>query len=208
MASTKQAKPAGADAAARQTPPPSPSAEERVPGNGIQRNAAPQLEPTGLEQAEFVRTTWCATLAQGVRPEHLLDPAFWAHHAHRLAPWAKIEVRAIDGTWYGEYIVTDCSRSWAKVKPTLGPVHLTTKDVSLSQAQAEDDVSTETEIARLAKLCKVDFTPSTKWRVVRDADKVTLTQGKSTRDDAEKWLRAHVLHELGKGKHPDEVVAA
>lgn len=183
----------------------SPSPKERVPGNGVARGKLTQLDPGKLEQAEFVRTAYCATVPQGVRPEHLADPAFWAHHAAKLSPWAKIEVRAEDGSWYGEFIVLDCSRTWAKVHPVVGPVFLTTGDMSLTQAEG---VSIDKDISEKAKGYKVEFTPTTRWRVVRVSDSAAVDSNRVTRDDAEKWLRAHIMHELGKGPHPNEVVPA
>lgn len=181
--------------------PPSPSAQPRAADNGVRRDANAQLQPGKLEQAEFIRQLWTATVPHGVSPDDVLEPGFWALYAAQFSPWAKVEVRAEDGTWYGEYIVADCSRTWAKLKPIVGPIRLTTADVSLTQ-------SSDIEIAERCRLYDVTHRGSRKWTVVRKADGAVMTEGKSAREDAEKWLLAHVRHEIGKGPNPNEVVPA
>jgi hypothetical protein len=192
-----------------QAAPPSPSPAPRRPDNGVTRGAKPQLEPGQMEQAEFMRATWFATVPHGTQPEALLDPTFWAHHAVRLQPRARVEVWAADGSWMAECVVLDCSRTWAKVVPVIGPVRFTTQDVSLTQAAVADaEQALELEISKVAKGYDVEFNATDKWRVVRKGDKVVMTKMRNQRDEAEKWLRAHALHELGKGKPADEVVPA
>jgi hypothetical protein len=63
----------------------------------------------------------------------LLVPAFWAHHALKLKPLDEIRAHAEDGTWLANYVVLDCSRTWAKVQQ-LSLHRLTTADVAQTQA--------------------------------------------------------------------------
>ena len=73
----------------------------------------PRLGPTAFAPAEFRRTVYSGTAERGIRPEDVLDPAYWAYHAANLKPWDRVDIRGEDGTWYGEYLVLDCSRTWA-----------------------------------------------------------------------------------------------
>jgi len=53
-----------------------------------------QLPPNDLQQLEQVSLAYDAVVRQGVRPEDVLVPGFWAHHAVKLRPFDEIRVRA------------------------------------------------------------------------------------------------------------------
>lgn len=114
-----------------------------------------------LQGAEYERLVFSATAHLGTVPEDLLAPEYWAHVANHMKPWAKIEARAEDGTWYAEYLVLDVGRTWAKVK-LLSQHSLTTKDVSISQS---NNIGLE-----------VRFRGARKWSVVRTADASVMAE--------------------------------
>jgi len=160
-----------------------------------------QLAPNELHLFEHVSQRYDAKIAQGVTPEDMLVPAFWAHHAVKLRPMDEIRARAEDGTWVATLLVLDCSRTWAKVQ--LIQVHkLTTGDVALSQAS-------ETQIQEFIGTHLVTYRGPHKWSVVRRADKNVLAEGMEQKDTASVWLEAHARSTIGVPAAPKaEPVAA
>lgn len=151
----------------------------------------PTLGPVDFAQAEYESTRYVAKIEQGIAPETLLDPNYWAHHSHKLRPWDQIEARAKDGTWMAEFVVTDCSRTWAKLKQ-LTFYTLTTGDVAISQASDQ-------EITERAHEYRVIHRGPRGWSVVRVADKTVMHEEEPLREGAEAWLTNHVALEV-KGK--------
>lgn len=131
--------------------------------------------PNALQLAEHGRNPWYLKVAKGVQPEDLLEPAFWANHSGKLAPYDKIEVRAEDGTWYQELIVMDSSRAWARVKPLIPAVRFSTSDVSQSET-----VQTQFEVMHRGPRG---------WSVVRTKDREVMHDGEKLRGGAEQWLK-------------------
>ena len=148
-----------------------------------------QLQPNELANFDYVSTRHDAKVQQGVRPEHVLVPAFWAHHAVKLKPFDEIRVRAEDGTWMATYVVLDCSRTWAKVKQ-LSLHQLGTADVALTQAS-------ESEVKAFAAQHNIVHRGPHKWSVVRKADKAVLTEGLAQKDEATAWLDRHAREQVG-----------
>lgn len=142
----------------------------------------PQLAPGDFALFDHVSTRYDALIAQGVSPEQLVNPAFWAHHAVRLRPMDEIRARAADGTWMAQLVVLDCSRTWAKVK-LLRMDHLTTADVALTEASIAE---------RKAFIDGHDIVlrGQHKWCVVRRQDKVVVQEDLGTKDAAKAWLEA------------------
>jgi hypothetical protein len=134
------------------------------------------LTHTNLKEAEFVRPVYCATIPIGTLPEDLLKPEYWAHVATHLRPWARIEARAEDGTWFAEYIVLSVDRTWARVR-MLGKYNLTNNDVSLSQAEKVTQSGFE-----------VKWRGAAKWSVIRKADSAVLKEGMD-REEADLALK-------------------
>jgi hypothetical protein len=142
----------------------------------------PQLAPGDFSLFEHVSTRYDALIAQGVEPEQLTNPAFWAHHSVRLKPMDEIRARAVDGTWMAELVVLDCSRTWAKVK-MLRIERLTTSDVALTQAsQAERQAFIDAH--------EVKLRGPHKWSVIRKQDRVVVQEDLATQDAAKTWLEA------------------
>ncbi len=158
-----------------------------------------QLAPTGLEAFEYVSTRHSAKIAQGVDPDELLKPAFWAHHAMKLKPLDEIRAHAEDGTWLANYVVLDCSRTWAKVQ-LLSFHRLTTADVSQTQASA-------TEVETFKDQHKVVHRGPHKWSVVRKADNAVIFEGFAVKDEASAQLDKHARDQVGGAAKTDAVAA-
>lgn len=142
--------------------------------------AVPQLGPNELYLFEAVSLTYDAVIAQGVSPEQIMAPEFWAHHGVKLRPWNEIRARAEDGTWMAKLLVTDCSRTWARVH-MLELHKLTTSDVSLSQAS-------EAEVQKRIALHLVKHSQGRMWHVVRKSDGAVIQENIAEKDTAIAWL--------------------
>lgn len=147
-----------------------------------------QLQPGALELFDHVSLRYDATIQQGIGPEELEKPAFWAHHALKMRPMQEIRARAEDGTWIAYCIVLDCSRTWAKVQ-TLSVHRLTTGDVALTQASNE-------ELKAFKEAHVVVFRGARKWSVKRKADNSLLVEDVETKDAAETWLDQHAREQV------------
>jgi hypothetical protein len=121
------------------------------------------LTITNLKEAEFVRPVYCATIPIGTLPDDLLKPEYWAHVATHLRPWARIEARAEDGTWFADLLVLSVDRTWARVR-MLGRYNLTSQDVALTQSE---------QITGF----EVKWRGAAKWSVIRKADSAVLKEG-------------------------------
>lgn len=140
---------------------------------------APILTADRLKGAEFDRIVHTANPPAGHTLEHMLSPAYWAHVAPKLRPWDKVEIRAEDGTYFAEFLVLACDRTWAKMH-VLRWDDLTTQDVSLSAAQPA------------ASAYEVKHNPTLHWHVVRKADRQLMHRDAQTAEDAQTWLREHL----------------
>lgn len=141
----------------------------------VEERKVEPMGPNGLQLAEHRRNLWAIECAKGVEPDDLLEPSYWTHHAGKLAPFDKIEARAIDGLWYQEFIVSDSSRAWARVKPLTDVVRFANTDVSQSQAAPSD--------------YEVMHRGPRKWSVIRKKDRAVMFEEGSQRDAAEGWLK-------------------
>lgn len=138
----------------------------------------PMIDPGRVRLAEYDRNIWIANAEHGRTPQELLDPAYWSLKSAHFQPYDQIEARAEDGSWVAYYIVTDTSRTWARVVLDR-IVKLTTGDVSLSQAQA----SVKHEVKWKG--------PQNKYSVIRIADSVDIQHGFKSAEAAHVWLREH-----------------
>ena len=139
-----------------------------------------RLSPSGITPAEGVRVVWAATAAYGVTKADIEDPAYWAHVASKLRPKARIEVYAEDDSFYAEYIVTSCDKTWAKVA-LLTYVDFT-KVANVTEDQAKG----------IADGYEIAFRGPKKWSVLRKSDRSVLQEGLHSRDDGNKWLAVHL----------------
>ena len=138
-----------------------------------------KLNPTDFHLAESHHHRWAVMVEQGITKENLSDPSFWSHVSIKLRPWNHIEVYAKDGTFYAEYLVLACDRTWAKVRQL---VYLSLTDTDMSQ--------TEAEIITEGYDCK--FRGPRKWSVIRIADNAVLQENMHTQDEAKLWLKGHL----------------
>ena len=148
----------------------------------IKDKPLPQLAPGDFALFEHVSTRYDALIAQGVTPEQLMNPAFWAHHAVKLKPMDEIRARAADGTWVASLMVLDSSRTWAKVK-MLQLDHLTTGDVALTEASL-------TERRAFIDAHEVKLRGPHKWSVIRKQDRVVVQEDLGTKEAAQAWLES------------------
>lgn len=133
-----------------------------------------QLGAANFKPAEFIRAVHAATIPVGTLPEDLLNPAYWAHIATQMKPWDIVEARALDGTWYAEYLVLDVGRTFAQCH-MLSHHNLTSQDVALT---------------KLNNLSPFDVRwrgPAAKWSVVRKSDNSVMSEG-MTKDGAIAWI--------------------
>lgn len=143
----------------------------------IERKIEP-LYTSNIKPAEYIRSCHAATIPINTKPEDLLNPAYWAHVANELKPWGRVEARAIDGTWFAEYLVLDVGRAWAKMH-LLAKYNLTSAEESLSEANTQTGL-------------KVTWRGGDrKWSVVRETDSAVMVEGLG-KDEAQAWLDKHI----------------
>lgn len=135
------------------------------------------LSPSCLYQAEYERTPWRVKVPEGISPEVLMQPNYWAHVAGRFRPMALIEAYAENGSWYAEFIVVDCASTWAKLALKF-PV------VQLHQEVATDDVPDGYDIAWKG--------PMLKWCVIRKTDNQRIYEKAADKAAALVQLSAHM----------------
>lgn len=136
---------------------------------------SPQITPNRMRLAEFDRHEWVANAELGVTVEDIQDPGYWSHMAAQLKPYDHIEVRSEDGTWIAFLIVMGCDRTWAKVAIDR-VLKLTTKDVSMSQAQRHSTVWKG---------------PQHRFAVIRTSDSEIVKSGFQTKQEADSWTLEH-----------------
>lgn len=149
------------------------------PAEGVKAPPRPVLNVDRLRGAEYERVIHVATPGEGHKLEDMIDPAYWAHVGPKLKPYDRIEVRAEDGTFYGELLVLACDRTWAKVH-VLNWWELSTQDVAI------------TEAAKASSKFEVRHTPGMRWHVVRKEDRQIMHRDCQTRAEANTWLTEHL----------------
>ena len=159
-----------------------------------------QLAPGAMQQFEQASQRYDAEIAIGVKPEELLKPAFWAHHALKLRPWDEIRARAVDGTWTANYVVLDTSRTFARVHQ-LSLHRLTTGQVAETQAS-------EQEVTAYIAEHDIRYRGSHKFSIVRKADAAIVEEGLATKADAEKRLETIARQHVGGAAAQREAITA
>ena len=136
---------------------------------------SPTLQPERMRLAEYDRQDWVINCEPEITVEDILEPGYWAHVAQLMKPYDHIEARAEDGTWVADLVVTGCDRTWAKVA-LKQQYHLTSKDVSLSQANKHE----------------VQWKgPQLRWATVRTDDRAIVKAGFQTKEEAGAWTKEH-----------------
>lgn len=134
-----------------------------------------QVSPARLQVSDYEMTTFTLTVEKGTTKEDLINPAFWAHIAVKFRPWDLIYVRSDEGTFFAEYLVLSCGRNWAQVKEK-SYMNLTSSDVSLTQAAAQDGYKVEWK------------GPHVKFAVIRNSDSAKIKDSFQTKEEAQTWL--------------------
>lgn len=119
------------------------------------------LLPNRLKESSYHRTVWCATLENGVDPEKLVEPSYWAHCANFLKPYDRIEAMPESGEWFAELMVVEVGKLYARVTP-MRLVHLVASSKQDAKTDSDPDFSVEWK------------GPTAKWCVIRKHDAAIL----------------------------------
>jgi hypothetical protein len=136
---------------------------------------SPRVKPVRLKQAEHLRNVFCVTVPPEVTFDQVQRADFWAHVGAQLKPCDRIEVVPEDLSWFGELIVTDCDRLWAKTSP-LRFVELAGK--------AGGDTPSGYTVKHMG--------PVKKHVVIRESDGAIVQEGISTKVEAKAWITDHL----------------
>lgn len=151
-----------------------------MPNTNDKAQPVTKLLQRAFQDADIVRgPTKLVTAAPGLTVKDIENPAYWGNVSSVMSPWMRIDVRADDGTFYAECLVLSVGRQWARVK-VLHHYPLTNADVERTETGTH----------------AVEYRASTKWRVVRRADKAVIHEGSDTREAAEDWLTKHLRETL------------
>ena len=129
-----------------------------------------------LKLAASARVERFADLPAGVRPERLMDPAFWKHFAREIQPNDKIEAVCEDGSWEGLYRVMFVSQNEVRISPIYVKEHDTG-----DQAEVESDLY---EIVWKG--------PGAKFAVVRKDNGAVIKDRLHPKSQALAFLREHL----------------
>lgn len=138
------------------------------------------LEVARMKETEFMRKDFFVVAGEGVTPQDLLQPEYWANQANRLTPHCRVECWADDGSWMCELVVLGVSRNAAQMHPLH--VHEIQRDAAILSGSRNDGAGYEVKHRG----------QHSKWSVIRKADKALVHEGEDTRGAAEKWLEEHL----------------
>jgi hypothetical protein len=147
---------------------------EEAPKTKEKREVSPAV-PNRLQLAEHALQFHVYTAESGDYPEDFLKPEYWSLVATKFQPYDHIEVRADDGTYWAEFLVVSCDRTWARVHKL--------RDARLQVAN-EQPVDPD---------YKVEWKgPHKKWCVIRQGDKSIVHDGEAEKSFAVRWLEEYV----------------
>ena len=134
---------------------------------------APMMHPSRMQPAEYNRQDFVANAEVAHTVDDLLQPGYWSHMAAQLNAYDHIEVRADDGSWLVELLVTEVGKNYAKVI-----------------IRHKYDLVNVTEAPVLSEQHKIEFKgPQKKHVVIRVSDGQSIKEGISKREEAEAWLK-------------------
>lgn len=157
--------------------------DSRVVIPAATKRPQPVLSAIGMSVAEYKRVQWFCHAAEGVTPDDILKPEYWAHVAQKLninTGFDRIEVLANDGSWMAELLVLTTGRTAAKVK-MLALHDLDGAYADMSNANKTHDIK---------------HRGPRKWSIVRLSDGAVVKENIPTREDAELEL-ADYMKALG-----------
>jgi len=147
----------------------------------------PALIPPDLSQAEYNRNRFLARPPEGTTLADILNPDFWAHVARQFRQGDLIEVYPKDGTFYAELFVAECRK--------VGMINvLRLVKISYTPLTEEPQEKAKTESSNPYEI--VYRGPDKKHTVTRRADKVIVSEGHATKQDALAWLEEQELNKL------------
>lgn len=114
-------------------------------------------------------------VAPGTKPDDLLQPAFWANVAKKLAPNTTVEVHWDDASQFAEVYVLASGRNWASVSLLR---HQALAKPALPQSAAQYGVAFNG--------------PVDKFRVTRLVDNAVIRAGFANEREARNWLDDYV----------------
>ncbi|WP_154905622.1 hypothetical protein [Klebsiella michiganensis] len=129
---------------------------------------AHHIIPSRLKLAEHARNTFRIAAEEGQSIDMFKQPAAWAHIAYQLKAGDKIEVFAVDRTWYAEGIVTSVKQLAAKVEFVIH--------------QQFGDVESETKEDGSPYFVK--FRGQAKWSIIRREDGEVMEGNIQTKEEA------------------------
>lgn len=143
-----------------------------------------QLVPTRRALAEAVMRVHVVTVESPEHPEDFLEPEFWALVAKEFTVGDRVEIRDDGMTYWAEFLVLACDRTWAKVHK-LREHRL----VPVEELQLSDDFTIQYK------------GPHLKWCVLRVSDNSIVHEGEQERTGAVTWLDGY-LRVVGATKKP------
>ena len=146
-----------------------------------------QMAADRFKLAEHERNVHSITIEEGVTRAQLINPAFLAHVAAKLRPYDQIEVRCDDGTLFAKLLVLQAERTWARVH-VLEWHNLTTRDVSLSQAEDSAEPNPAKALSPEDDYLVQWKGPHKKWCVIRKADGAYMREAEPDKAAATTWL--------------------
>lgn len=136
--------------------------------NKQEENRLVQLVPGRFKLAEYERSDWIVNAPEGATLDDVKKPEFWAFVAPQMRPFDHVEVRADDGTWVAQFIVTAADRTWAKIAEIY----------TVKLASAADEMKNSSAF-------DVDYKgPHKKWCIIRRSDSAMVREGIGTKDEA------------------------
>lgn len=143
----------------------------------------PFLPSNALSQqklADYMRSEYHVRAPYGTTIEDVLRPTFWSFHVNLLKPGDLVDVVAEDNSFDVTVRVVD---------KAIGKVVVRELRRWVGEAKVKPGTE-EGEVVTIPGFT-VSFAPRTKWRVIRNADKLEMVRDLASRADAEKWAIDH-----------------
>ncbi len=125
---------------------------------------AVQLKDPRMKEQEFLRVWWVVTVEHGTTKEDILKPEFWTQVAIKLKPYNRIDIQADDGSFFAEFLVITCDKTYANVK------ELSWTELNTTKEQPHEEFYAKWR------------GPHLKWSVIRSSDKEAVKEGMETKD--------------------------
>ena len=158
------------------TPSPFPSPDPSPAQPVFKRPPRPyQIPQSQVRPAPAVRNIHYAAPDEGIELKQLLVPMAWAGHTTRISILDRIEVTPVDGRWFAELIVIGKGR---------GELHL--RVLRYVPLETAPDVALPADSMYEARHAGFG-----KWRVIRKADRVVMTENLPSKVAALAWIASH-----------------